>query len=172
LLNQIAITSILNESFNRSVRDLWLADRGLFERRDVSMAADTIALARAAVALALAAGLGGAAQAQTMIGNSAALNAGYGRVAGSENSPVNVQMRDASGNLVVQNGMIQAGASGSVFASASGALDAASGVGASASAIGNNLTVVTQGDNNTVIVSATQTNTGAVTATTTASGAP
>lgn len=140
------------------------------------MSAGSVARANAAVAFVLALASGGAAQAQSMINNSAALNAGYGRVAGAENSPVNVQMRDASGNLVVQNGMIQAGASGSVFASAraSGALDSATGVGANASAIGNNLTVVTQGDNNTVIVSATQTNTGAVTATTTttARGAP
>ena len=136
------------------------------------MSAGSVARANAAVAFVLALASGGAAQAQSMINNSAALNAGYGRVAGAENSPVNVQMRDASGNLVVQNGMIQAGASGSVFAS--GALDSATGVGANASAIGNNLTVVTQGDNNTVIVSATQTNTGAVTATatTTAHGAP
>ena len=36
----------------------------------------------------------------------------------------------------------------------------------SATAIGNNLVVVTQGSYNTVIVNATQTNTGAVTATT------
>ncbi len=112
--------------------------------------------------------------AQTMNANSAAFNAGYGRTAGSENSPVNPSMADANGNLVVVNGLLQAGASGSVFANASGAASAFSGVGgsASASAIGNNLNVVVQGNNNTVVVNSTQTNTGTVTATSSTNGNP
>ena len=112
--------------------------------------------------------------AQTMNANSASFNAGYGRTAGSENSPVNPSMADANGNLVVVNGLLQAGASSSVFANASGAASAYSGVGgsASASAIGNSLNVVVQGDNNTVVVTSTQTNTGTVTATTSTNGKP
>ena len=123
------------------------------------------------------------AAAQTMNANSAAFNAGFGRVAGEENRPVNVQMTDANGNLTVVNGLIQSTAAGSLFGQASaavgggfsglgGALDTTSGTasGAAASAIGNNLNVVVQGNNNTVIVTATQTNTGAVTATSTTSG--
>ena len=119
----------------------------------------------------------GAAGAQTMNANSASFNAGFGRSADQENQPVNVQLRDANGNLVVENGLISSGAaSGSVFASgsasasASGAMDTFTGAGGTASAIGNNLTVVTQGNYNTVIVNATQTNTGAVTATTSTNG--
>jgi holdfast attachment protein HfaA len=112
------------------------------------------------------------ASAQTMFANSAAFNAGYGRTPGSENGPVNVSLTDSHGNLEVVNGQFQGVASGSAFASASGALDSFSGAGGSASAIGNNLTVVTNGNNNVVIVSSTQTNTGAVTATTTTNGKP
>ena len=115
---------------------------------------------------------------QTMNANSAAYNTGYGRVAGSENQPVDVQMGDSNGNLTVINGLIQGAASGSVFASVtagasvSGVGSGGSGVasGASATAIGNNLSVVVQGDNNVVVVDSKQTNTGAVTATTTTNG--
>ena len=109
--------------------------------------------------------------AQTMNANSAGFNAGYGRVSGSENQAVNVQLTDSNGNLQVVNGVTQGTASSSVFASA-GAMDNFSGAGGSASAIGNNLTVVTQGNYNTVIVNSTQTNTGAVTATSSSNGKP
>jgi holdfast attachment protein HfaA len=110
------------------------------------------------------------ANAQTMAASAAAYNAGYGRVAGQENQPVNVQLTDANGNMTVENGLIRSTVSGSVFASA-GVEANVSGVG-SASAIGNNLNVVVQGSYNTVIVSATQTNTGAITATTVLNGKP
>jgi len=118
----------------------------------------------AAAAVAIA----GGAQAQTMNANSASFNAGYGRVPGQENQPVDVSMRDANGNLVVVDGQIQAGAAGSVFASGvSSVFAGAGGVSSSgsATAIGNNLNVVVNGDYNTVIVDSTQTNTGDVTAT-------
>ena len=121
------------------------------------------AMIAASTGLALAL-LASAASAQTMLGSGSGFNAGYGRTAGSENAPVDVQLTSAQGNLVVVNGQFQGTASGSVFASGGGAEASASGAGASASAIGNNLTVITQGNNNTVIVSATQTNTGQVTA--------
>jgi holdfast attachment protein HfaA len=115
------------------------------------------------------------AQAQTMNANSAAYNAGYGRYADEENQVVDPTMRDANGNLVVVDGIVQAGQDQSVFANAgaaSGAFDVVSGVGGSgaATAFGNNLVVVTQGNNNTVIVNSVQNNSGAVTAATSLSG--
>lgn len=130
----------------------------------------------AMAAMALAAPVTG--YAQTMTTNSAAFNAGYGRTAGSENRPVDPTMGDINGNMTVINGLIQNGASTSVFANAGGVATAFAGVGgsasasASASAIANSLNVVVQGANNTVIVNSTQTNTGNVTATSAANGTP
>ncbi len=112
-----------------------------------------------------------AADAQTMSASSASYNAGYGRTAGQENQPVNVQLSDTNGNMVVENGLIRNSASGSVFASASAGVETSySGAGGTASAIGNNLSVVVDGSYNTVIVNSTQTNNGSVTATTTVNG--
>jgi len=112
-----------------------------------------------------------AVDAQTMSASSASYNAGYGRTAGQENQPVNVQLSDANGNMVVENGLIRNSASGSVFASTSAGVETSySGAGGTASAIGNNLSVVVEGSYNTVIVNSTQTNTGAVTATTAVNG--
>jgi len=115
-----------------------------------------------------------AADAQTMTANSASYNAGYGRIADQENQPVDVSLRDANGNLVAVDGVIQAGQDQSVFSNfgAGGAFDTASGVSTSsgASAVGNNLVVVTQGSNNTVIVNSIQTNTGNVSASSSLSG--
>jgi holdfast attachment protein HfaA len=126
----------------------------------------TVALAGLAVA--------SLASAQTMTANSATYNAGYGRVADEENQPVDVSMRDANGNLVVVDGVIQAGQDQSVFSNfgAGGAFDTVSGVSTStgASAVGNQLTVVTEGNNNTVIINSTQTNSGNVSATSTLNG--
>ncbi len=107
------------------------------------------------------------ALAQSMTSNSASFNAGYGRTAGAENRPVDVSTRDANGNRVIVDGLILTGEDQSTFSSTSGAVDAFAGVGAGsggASAIGNNLVVVTQGNYNTVIVTSKQTNTGSVTA--------
>jgi len=113
------------------------------------------------------------ARAQTMNASSASYNAGYGRTAGQENQPVNVQLTDANGNMTVENGLIRNSASGSIFASASAGVETNySGAGGTASAIGNNLNVVVEGSYNTVIVNSTQTNTGAVTATTSINGKP
>jgi len=112
-------------------------------------------------------GLAGQAHAQFMSTNSAEHNAGYGRVSGQENRPVDVTTRDANGNRVIVDGLILSGEDQSSFSRASGAADAFAGVGAvggNASAVGNNLVVVTQGSNNTVIVNSTQTNTGNVSA--------
>ena len=140
---------------------------------------------RMALTAPLAAGLlmlAATAQAQTIKTNSASFNGGFNRSPGSENGPVDVQMTDVNGNLVVVNGQITSASAGSIFASA-GAVASASGIagaadsfsgagGSSASAIGNNLSVVTQGNNNTVIVNSVQTNNGNVTATTNVNGKP
>jgi holdfast attachment protein HfaA len=123
----------------------------------------------------LAAGLGaglstvGVASAQSMSSNSSSYNAGYGRSAGDENRPVNFSIRDTNGNLVILDGVMNTGADQSTLAGAS-IVDGGgySGVGGAyssgASAIGNNLNVVTSGSYNTVIINSVQTNTGTVTA--------
>lgn len=114
-----------------------------------------------------------AAQAQSMMTNSAEFNGGYGRINGQENHPVDFTTRDVNGNRVIIDGLILTGEDQSSFARASGAADAFAGVGATgggATAIGNNLVVVTQGSNNTVIVNSSQTNSGPVTATTQLNG--
>lgn len=126
------------------------------------------------VAAAVAASLAALpAHAQYMSTNSAQFNAGYGRIAGSENHPVDVSTRDANGNRVIIDGIIQTGEDQSSFSSAWGAGDSYSGVGSlggGSTAIGNNLVVVTQGNYNTVIVNSTQTNNGNVTAGTQVNG--
>ena len=111
------------------------------------------------------------AHAQTMDTNSAAFNAGYGRVAGEENHVVQYSTRDANGNRVIVDGVMLTGADQSVYSSgrSTGSLDSYSGVGGmggygSSTAIGNNLTVVTQGNNNTVIVNSNQINNGNISA--------
>ena len=76
--------------------------------------------------------------------------------------------RDANGNREIVDGILQTGAQ-TVSARASAAGTASAGYsggvgGGSALAVGNSLTVVTQGDYNTVIVNSTQTNTGDVSA--------
>lgn len=116
-------------------------------------------------------GLGGVAAAQSMSTNSASFNAGYGRSSGQENRMVEYSTRDANGNRVIVDGVMLTGSDQSVFSSSrsSGSLDAYSGVGgvggyAGSTAIGNNLTVITQGNNNTVIVNSSQVNNGNVTA--------
>lgn len=130
-------------------------------------AASSVTMRRIGLGAACALALGAAAHAQSMSANSASYNAGYGRVAGQENHPVDVSTRDANGNRVIVDGLILSGEDQSTFSRAWGAGDAVAGVGAlgGASAIGNNLVVVTQGSNNTVIVNSTQTNNGSVTAT-------
>ncbi len=108
-----------------------------------------------------------AAHAQHMTTNSADFNAGWGRHAGSENRPVEVSTRDGNGNRVIVDGLILTGEDQSSFARSGGSADVFAGVGASAggaTAIGNSLVVVTQGNYNTVIVNSHQLNTGTVSA--------
>src|SRR4051812_27495457 len=135
--------------------------------RPLAISAAVLALVAAATGLVLS----NPARAQSLETNSAAFNAGYGRMAGSENHVVQYSTRDANGNRVIVDGVMLTGADQSVYSSSqsSGSLDSYSGVGASggwgsSTAIGNNLTVVTQGSNNTVIVNSSQINNGAVSA--------
>lgn len=135
--------------------------------RPLAIGAAVLSLVAAAAGLVMS----GPVHAQSLEANSAAFNAGYGRVAGSENHVVQYSTRDANGNRVIVDGVMLTGADQSVYSSSqsSGSLDSYSGVGAlggygSATAIGNNLTVVTQGNNNTVIVNSNQINNGNVSA--------
>ena len=108
-------------------------------------------------------------------------NAPFGLQPGQENQSPAPSLRDANGNLAVTNGQFTTanfGATSGAGASASGAGSAHSGAGTSgagtafgnATAIGNQLNVVTLGNNNTVIVNATQNNSGNLTATNTVNG--
>lgn len=123
----------------------------------------------AGLGLALAA-VGGGAYAQAT--NSASLNAGYGRSSTAQGNygVAPTGTLDANGNRVIIDGIIQGGLDQSSISQTSG-LSGGSGAGyGGATAIGNNLSVITQGSWNTVIVNSTQTNTGTVTAGTTTSG--
>lgn len=121
-----------------------------------------------AVAAAASLAVAGVAQAQSMSTNSASLNAGYGRISGQENRLNDFGGRDANGNRVILDGVIQTGEDQSYFARQSGGVfDSMSGVGGvsnGSTAIGNNLVVVTQGSWNTVIVNSSQVNNGNVSA--------
>jgi holdfast attachment protein HfaA len=124
-------------------------------------------LSVAACGLLLALAAGGIAQAQSNNGSS--LNAGYGRSSTSSgNYGVSATgTRDANGNRVIIDGIIQGGLDQSSISQSSAWGSASSGSGAGfggATAIGNNLSVITQGNWNTVIVNSTQINNGNVTA--------
>lgn len=130
-------------------------------------------LSVAATGMLLALAAGGLAQAQS--NNGVNLNAGYGRGSTSSgNYGVSVTgTRDANGNRVIIDGIIQGGLDQSVISrtSLSGAADSGAGAGfGGATAIGNNLSVITQGNWNTVIINSTQINNGNVTANGTSSG--
>lgn len=117
-----------------------------------------------AAALLLTTAAAGEAAAQAMGTNSASFNAGWGRTPGDENRAVSAGTRDANGNRVIINGVIQGGSDQSFFSSG-GASSAFAGAGAGGStAIGNSLSVITQGNNNVVIVDSTQINNGDVSA--------
>ena len=124
-----------------------------------------------ALAASAAVALAGAAAAQSARTNSAEFNGGWGRIQGLENSGIDVRTRDENGNRVIVDGVIQDGSSNSEFvqhdASGAGSVFAGAGGwrrGSNATAIGNNLQVITQGSWNTVIVNSTQINNGNVTA--------
>ena len=123
-------------------------------------------IGRLAIAMAALAAAAGPAFAQTMSTNAASFNGGYGRWNGQENRPIeNYSNRDASGNMLIVDGIIQPGSSYASSEAKSSSYSGGVGLGSSsATAIGNNLNVVTQGNFNTVIVNSTQINNGNVTA--------
>lgn len=104
--------------------------------------------------------------------------AGYGAARYTTARPATGSTRDANGNRLVVDGLIQSGASS--YSSASGGVATTfNGAGGQsngqtqiggATAMGNSLNVVVQGNNNTVIVNSNQTNTGNVTAGTALNG--
>ena len=125
---------------------------------------------RIVVAIAIAAfALPAAASAQSA-GSSGmgTYTAGYGGSRYSTATPRTGSTRDANGNRLIVNGIIQSGAS--AYSSTSGGVGSsgyASGNGQTiggSTAIGNSLNVVVQGNHNTVIVNSTQVNNGNVTA--------
>lgn len=108
--------------------------------------------------------------------NMGSYQAGYGGSRYTTARPQTGSTRDANGNRLIVNGVIQAGASS--YASASGGVSSSfSGAGTSggsaiggSTAIGNNLNVVVQGNHNTVIVNSSQVNNGAINAGTSLNG--
>jgi holdfast attachment protein HfaA len=110
-------------------------------------------------------GLAGTAQAGGYDASSS-YNNPYGMTGAQENQTVNPSLRDANGNLTMVNGQITSATFGQQTG-VSTATAGGSGTGAmygGATAIGNNLNVVTTGNNNTVIVTSQQNNSGDVTA--------
>ncbi len=104
--------------------------------------------------------------------------AGYGNARYAVTQPSSGSTRDANGNRLIVDGIIQSGAS-SYSSASSGVSSSYSGSGSSsnggtaiggATAIGNSLNVVVQGNHNTVIVNSRQTNTGNITAGTVLNG--
>ena len=126
-----------------------------------------IALWAGAVLLAATAG---PACAQSMSANSASYNSGWGRSPDQENQGANAQMRDANGNLVVVDGIIMNSSNQNLFSGGGVSTSGSGAFAAGATAIGNSLSVVTQGNDNTVIIDSRQINNGTVTATSTTSG--
>jgi holdfast attachment protein HfaA len=134
------------------------------------MVANTAKLSLSLAAALLALAAGGAAQAQS---NGASMNAGYGRASTSSGNygVSGTGTRDANGNRIIVDGIIQGGLDQSVISRTS--MQGANGSGAGfggATAIGNNLSVITQGSWNTVIINSTQINNGDVTANSNANG--
>lgn len=101
-------------------------------------------------------------------------NTPYGESYGQESQPFDPRTRDSAGNRTIISGRILLGEESSTlppslaasYASSSASASASGGFGGfgGATAIGNQLNVIVQGDWNTVVVDATQTNNGDVTA--------
>lgn len=133
--------------------------------KTASTALIAVTLALPAVAAAQSAGSSGLATFQ----------AGYGGSRYTTARPQTGSTRDANGNRLIVDGIIQAGAS--AYSSASGGVSSTfSGAGGStlggSTAIGNSLNVVVHGNHNTVIVNSTQVNNGTVTAGTNLNATP
>lgn len=119
-----------------------------------------------------------AAQAQSQgYGGTGSLQAGYGGARYTTGRPVSGSTRDANGNRLIVNGLIQTGVGSYSSSSGGGSATGHWGTGGDgrttiggSSAIGNQLNVVVQGNHNTVIVNSTQTNTGDIRAGTSLNG--
>ncbi|WAC60929.1 holdfast anchoring protein HfaA [Brevundimonas sp. SL130] len=133
----------------------------------------------ASLAAILVFGAPSLAAAQTTGSSGAAqFQQGYGSARSATSAATTGSTRDANGNRVIVNGLIQSGAS-SYSSQSGGVASAYAGAGSSSSsgsttggstAIGNQLNVVVQGSHNTVIVNSKQTNNGDVTAGTALNG--
>ena len=141
------------------------------------MSSHSLTLMTVAAAAVLAVLPAGSAAAQsTGSAGAGQFQAGYGASRYTTARPQSGSTRDANGNRLIVDGIIQSGASS--YSSASGGVSSSfSGAGAGggttiggSTAIGNNLNVVVQGNRNTEIVNSTQTNTGNVTAGTALNG--
>lgn len=85
----------------------------------------------------------------------------YGFGYGEEDRPFDARTRDANGNRVVVNGLIEGGTGlGLGLSSRWGQTENLPGMIGSGTAIGNQLNVITYGSNNTIIVDSTQINSG------------
>lgn len=134
----------------------------------------------AAAAVGATALLTGAATAQTAGSNgAAAFQSGWGNSRYSTAQSQTGSTRDANGNRLIVDGIIQTGASSyasrSSGVSTSGTWSGSNSNGSGttiggSTAIGNSLNVVVQGNHNTVIVNSRQTNNGNVTAGTVLNG--
>jgi holdfast attachment protein HfaA len=139
----------------------------LFQRLILTVAALALPAMAASAASAQSTGSAGAAQFQ----------AGYGASRYTTAQASSGSTRDANGNRLVVNGIIQSGAS-SYSSSSAGVSSGYAGAGSSgngtaiggATAIGNSLNVVVQGNRNTVVINSNQTNTGNITAGTALNG--
>lgn len=130
------------------------------------MPSQRLTLPIATLTISLIAGVGAAAAQSSGSAGAAQFQAGYGASRYTTAQNATGSTRDANGNRLIVNGIIQAGAS-SYSSSSGGASSGYAGTGSNggtaisgATAIGNNLNVVVQGNRNTVIVNSTQTNTG------------
>lgn len=84
---------------------------------------------------------------------------GYGY--GQESQPYSAAGRDASGNRVIINGVIEGGTGlGTGLYTGWGQTEGASGMIGTGTAVGNQLNVITTGNYNTVIIDSTQINNG------------
>ncbi len=128
----------------------------------------------AVAALALVVAAPADAQSRSQAAN---YQAGYGNARQATTQNATGSTRDANGNRIIVDGIIQNGAS-SYTRQSGGVSSSYSGVGGQggytggSTAIGNNLNVVVQGNRNTVIVNSTQNNSGTVTAGTNVTGTP
>lgn len=139
------------------------------------MPSQRLTLPIATLTISLIVGVGAVAAQSSGSAGAAQFQAGYGGSRYTTAQNATGSTRDANGNRLIVDGIIQAGASS--YSSSSAGVSAGHGNSGSggtniggATAIGNNLNVVVQGNRNTVIVNSTQTNTGNVTAGTALNG--